>query len=88
MDKTRIAHHYDILDEEKVARRYIEAHQAMKEALELYLEASIYLNGEMEEKVPILKRARTLGYKALNLTHSEKVEDITHLINQVRHLHD
>lgn len=69
MDKTRIAHHYDTLDEEKVARRYIEAHQAMKEALEsiiAYTEVQRTLDpgrfGPLDhEALKIAKRALTLA---------------------------
>lgn len=51
--------------EGQVNARLIAAAPELLEALIVWTEASLYVTGEMEEKVPILKRARTLAFNAL-----------------------
>ena len=74
MDKTRIAQYYDTLDEERTARQYVEAYQAMKEALEaiearingVYDNPSLIKQGLLSERMSIdvlcyAKKALTLA---------------------------
>jgi len=37
----------------------------LQEALQLYADASIYITGELEEKIPTLRRARALAFQVL-----------------------